>query len=65
MKLINEMLNEGYILKEISIDGKIFHGEDIKNVDFISSVYIEFFNNGMLIVPYNKIDYVYIVEEEE
>ena len=64
-EVITDMLNEGYELVSIVINGKRYDGNFIKSIDFLSYVYIEFEYGTMMFVPYEKIDFIKLREMTE
>ena len=63
--IIENMLSEGYTVKEISIEGKLVKGEEIKYIDFFDYVCIEFESGDVLFISYEKINYIGLKEDDE
>ena len=60
--MISNMLDEGYIIEQLSVNSKIYYGNEIKYVDFLNCICITFNSNEIIFIPYDKIDFIIIKE---
>lgn len=59
MEWINDMLMDGYVIKEVSINNVLYKGKTILHFDVLSDcVNIEFTNGELLTAPLCKLDWI-------
>lgn len=64
MQIINDMLMEGYELKEVCINDVVYSGMIIRDISITNSyIYLEFTYSEMLFAPLKSVDYVILKED--
>ena len=65
LSIIDDLLNDGYSLKSITINNISYGGKTIKHFDITNIIWIEFYSGRILIAPLYNLTEISLTREDD